>query len=245
MPDDLEKAELEAKVQTYEHIDKIREMLRLFANELLARGETHDRSKLKPAESKVFAEYTPKLKNSTYMSDEYKGFLAGMKPALDHHYANNRHHPEHHGPNGIDEMNLLDVMEMWIDWYCSSMRHANGDMRTSIEKNRERFRMSPQLARIFHRTLVDFQEGCLSTTKPQIPFVPLPPVSKEKQAWDVVYEGADKALGTVWAHTEKGARFYAHEYFGTGDPQNDSRLTVRLSSRQRPQPIDPDDPQPN
>ena len=111
--DDLHTAELEAKVQTYEHIDKIREMLRLFATELVTRGETHNRSKLKPAESKVFAEFTPKLKTSTYGSDEYKGFLRDMKPALDHHYANNRHHPEHH-EGGIDGMNLLDVLEMWV-----------------------------------------------------------------------------------------------------------------------------------
>lgn len=71
-------AELEAKVQTYEHIDKVRAMLRVFANELVARGETHDRSKLQPAESKVFGEFTPKLKGSTYGSPEYKGFLAAI-----------------------------------------------------------------------------------------------------------------------------------------------------------------------
>ena len=31
----------------------------------------------------------------TYGSDEYKACLTEMKPALDHHYAANRHHPEH------------------------------------------------------------------------------------------------------------------------------------------------------
>lgn len=160
----LAVAELEAKVQTYEHIDKIREMLRLFATELIMRGETHDRSKLKPAESKVFAEFTPKLKNSTYGSEEYKGFLRDMKPALDHHYANNRHHPEHH-EGGIEGMNLLDVLEMWIDWYCSSMRHADGDMRKSIDINEKRFSMSPQLVAIFVNTLRDLNAGTLSRNR--------------------------------------------------------------------------------
>jgi hypothetical protein len=164
--DDLHTAELEAKVQAYEHIDKIREMLRLFAVELVTRGETHDRSKLHPAESKVFAEFSPKLKTSTYGSEEYKGFLRDMKPALDHHYANNRHHPEHHFPNGIDGMNLVDVLEMWIDWYCSSMRHADGSMEKSIDINEKRFSMSPQLATIFRNTLRDLKAGELSVLKP-------------------------------------------------------------------------------
>jgi hypothetical protein len=166
---ELQLAEAEGKVATFEHIDKVRELLRLFANELLARGETHDRSKLEPAESAVFAEFTPKLKGCTYGSDEYRGFLAAMKPALDHHYANNRHHPEHHAPEdpklGIDRMNLLDVLEMFLDWRASSMRHADGDMGKSIGINEKRFAMSPQLASIFRNTLRDLQDGTLSTNK--------------------------------------------------------------------------------
>ena len=154
----------EGKVATFEHIDKIRELLRFFGNELVARGETHDRSKLSPEESDVFAKFTPKLKGSTYGSDEYKCFLAEMKPALDHHYENNRHHPEHHA-GGIDGMNLLDVLEMWIDWRASSMRHADGDMGKSIEINEKRFGMSPQLVNIFKNTLRDMLEGTLSTNR--------------------------------------------------------------------------------
>lgn len=163
-----------------------------------------------------------------------------MKPALDHHYANNRHHPEHH-QGGIDGMNLLDVLEMWIDWYCSSMRHADGSMEKSITVNEKRFSMNPQLVAIFRNTLRDLNSGNLSRNRGESQ----PTASNEKQAWDVLYEGGEKPLGTVWAHTEKGARHYAHEYFGTNDPQNDSRLTVRLSKRQRPQPLDADEPQPN
>ena len=155
---------LRGKVATYEHIDKIREILRLFASELVARGETHDRSKLSPEEADVFAEFSPKLKGCTYGSDEYRGFLAAMRPALDHHYANNRHHPEHH-EGGIDGMNLIDVLEMFIDWMVSSQRHADGDMGRSIEVSAKRFGMSTQLTNIFWNTLRDFREGALSTNR--------------------------------------------------------------------------------
>ena len=63
----------------------------------------------------TFDEYTPKLKHSTYGTDEYKGFLAGMGAGLEHHYAHNRHHPEHHA-GGVHGMNLVDLIEMLADW---------------------------------------------------------------------------------------------------------------------------------
>jgi hypothetical protein len=85
------------------------------------------------------------------------GFLRDMKPALDHHYANNRHHPEHFGEEGIDGMNLFDVLEMFIDWTASTRRHADGDIAKSIEINKKRFGMSDQLAQIFRNTVRDFK----------------------------------------------------------------------------------------
>ena len=75
-----------------------------------------------------------------------------MKPALDHHYANNRHHPEFF-KNGINDMTLVDLIELLCDWYASSKRQYNGNIRLSIEKNRERFNMSDQLIRIFENTI--------------------------------------------------------------------------------------------
>jgi hypothetical protein len=57
------------------------------------------------------------------------------------------------------------MLEMFIDWLASSQRHANGDMRRSIEINRKRFEMEPQLVHIFQNTLYDLQLGRLSTNK--------------------------------------------------------------------------------
>ena len=79
---------------TFRHIERVRNLLNVCAIELIQRGEQHDQSKLASPEVEYFTEYTPKLATCTYGSDEYKGFLAAIKPALDHHYANNRHHPE-------------------------------------------------------------------------------------------------------------------------------------------------------
>lgn len=64
--------------------------------ELDDRANKHDRSKLMSPEKELFDEFTPKLAGCTYGSDEYKEFLKGLKVALDHHYTNNSHHPEHY-----------------------------------------------------------------------------------------------------------------------------------------------------
>lgn len=125
---------------------------------MISRGEVHDLSKFSPEEVKVFTEFTPKLKGTTYMSEEYKGFLSQMAPALAHHYASNRHHPEHFGEAGINGMNLVDLLEMFVDWSASSRRHADGDVNKSIQVNKGRFKMSDQLVRIFENTVRDFPD---------------------------------------------------------------------------------------
>jgi len=75
-----------------------------------------------------------------------------MKPAVDHHYEMNRHHPEHFA-DGIDGMNLLDIVEMLCDWKAATLRHKDGDLRKSIETNAVRFKISPQLKRIILNTI--------------------------------------------------------------------------------------------
>jgi hypothetical protein len=139
---------------TQRHIDTVRKLLRIAANELLVRGELHDQSKFAPEEAEVFDEFSPKLSGMTYGSNEYKACLAAMKPALDHHYASNRHHPEFHS-GGVSSMNLIDLLEMFLDWVAAGRRHADGNIHRSIEVNSTRFGISQQLAEIMHNTARD------------------------------------------------------------------------------------------
>jgi hypothetical protein len=142
---------VDSNAETIAHIRRVQKLLHDVVANLLERARIHDASKLCEPEASVFAEMTGKLKNSTYGSEEYKGFLAQMKPALDHHYAHNRHHPEHHR-DGIKDMSLLDLIEMFCDWKAATERHANGNLSKSIELNKTRFAYSDELAAIFHRT---------------------------------------------------------------------------------------------
>ncbi len=148
----LSQDELATNAKTWEHIDLVMRLLASAQIELMRRQFTHDRSKLVAPEVSSFTEMTPKLAASTYGSEEYKQTLKHMQPAIDHHYACNRHHPEFFEA-GVDGMNLFDVLEMLIDWYAACKRHKDGDINKSIEINIDRFGLSPQLTSILRNTL--------------------------------------------------------------------------------------------
>jgi hypothetical protein len=141
--------------KTLEHIKEVGSRLNSVMVGLSIRIALHDASKLVSPEREIFDEYTPKLRDTTYGSDEYNGYLKEMKVALDHHYANNRHHPEHF-ENGIKDMILIDIIEMLCDWKAATLRHADGDILKSIEHNQKRFGYSDELKKILENTVRDF-----------------------------------------------------------------------------------------
>ena len=67
-------------VDTINHIGNVRAKLGAALRNLNDRANVHDRSKLKDPEKASFDEYTPKLRDTTYGSDEYSQYLAEMKP---------------------------------------------------------------------------------------------------------------------------------------------------------------------
>ena len=135
---------------TNKHILRVRELMYIVQNKLEQRGFVHDQSKLGPNEKPIFDRVTPLLRAMTYGSDEYKASLKELGLALQHHYANNSHHPEHY-TNGIDGMSLLDLIEMLCDWKAAGERHADGSMQRSLDVNKARFKISDQL----HAVLVN------------------------------------------------------------------------------------------
>ena len=55
--------------------------------------------------------------------------------------------------SSVNNMNLFDLIEMFIDWNAACQRHADGDINKSIEVNTIRFALSPQLVEIFKNTV--------------------------------------------------------------------------------------------
>ena len=143
--------------ETLKHIHQVTINISKFIQHLLIRANEHDSSKLKDVEVEIFRCFTPLLKESIYGSDQYKNMLIQMKSALDHHYSNNRHHPEFFDSD-IGKMNLIDIVEMFCDWVAAVKRHDNGNIYDSIEINSKRFKMSNQLKSIFINTVLYLKE---------------------------------------------------------------------------------------
>lgn len=141
----------ECQVETQKHIEMVRKYIRFMIDKIDNRGVKHDASKLESPEVEIFAEYTQKINDCSYGSDDYKQNLEGMKVALDHHYAANRHHPEHF-TGGVNDMTLVDIVEMFCDWKASTLRHNDGNLLKSIELNAERFNIDGQLKQILVNT---------------------------------------------------------------------------------------------
>ena len=143
--------------ETLSHIEMVRKCIDVVIRGLIKRAEEHDKSKMEEPELQLFVEQTHKLADSTYGSEEYTKFLKELKPALEHHYANNRHHPEHF-KKGVRDMTIVDLIEMLCDWKAATMRHSNGNLKKSIEHNKERFQMSQELIDILENSIYLFDD---------------------------------------------------------------------------------------
>lgn len=130
--------QVECLQETLKHIQRVSILMQQIIDKLFIHGLTHDKSKLYDPELSIFTQYTPELQNTVYGSKEYFECMDKMKPALDHHYKENMHHPNH-WKNGIKEMNLITMLEMLADWKAASERMKDGNLRNSIEKNQARF----------------------------------------------------------------------------------------------------------
>ncbi len=150
-----DKAEPYSSIPATEtHRIQVAKVIIELTTQLMNRVIDHDRSKMESPEVEAFDRETPKLKNLKYGTPEYTASLKALGPALDHHYANNRHHPEHFA-DGIVAMNLVDIVEMFADWVAASQRGKDGNFYKGLEISVKRFNMSPQLAEIFENTARD------------------------------------------------------------------------------------------
>jgi hypothetical protein len=134
------------------HVFYVRKNGRKLIKEFQKRLKEHDLSKLEEPELSVYAEHNDKLKLTEYGTKEYEQLLELVKPAITAHYSQNRHHPEHF-PDGINEMDLVDLLELLSDWTASVKKNKNGNIHRSIELNTKRFNISPQLAQILTNTV--------------------------------------------------------------------------------------------
>lgn len=105
---------MDFKSATMEHKTRVSIKMSALAREITRRGNVHDNSKFKTPEVEIYSAHFNELNNAKYGSPEYDKALDNIKPALNHHNAENDHHVQHF-ENGIFEMNLVQILEMLCD----------------------------------------------------------------------------------------------------------------------------------
>lgn len=147
--------EIKALVTIQRHIAIVQKYLTQLAHRLEQRALEHDLSKLSKDEFAGFVEVNRIARLYPYGSPEYKNSLEGNK-AIDLHFSRNSHHPEYH-KDGINDMTLLDVIEMVIDWQSASETYDKISFQEALPKHIERFNIDEKylwLINLIHDELI-------------------------------------------------------------------------------------------
>lgn len=129
----------------------VTKLLLSVAIELQHRALEHDASKLIDPERSGYQEVTPQLQGVPFGTPEYKALIEQMRPAVDHHKAVNRHHPEFFAA-GVSGMTLVDLVEMVMDWMAAAERNG-GDLLNNLDFLCEKYAISPDLRAILTNTV--------------------------------------------------------------------------------------------
>lgn len=146
-----------SKVMIYEHRLRLMKYLVRFIVNLNERAVIHDESKLGPNELEDYTKAMESFSANPFGTEGYDEIRKNIQKSVEHHYANNRHHPEHF-QNGINGMDLVDILEMVADWKSASENSLGGnfDMMKSITTLSEKYGISPQLTQIIVNTVKNF-----------------------------------------------------------------------------------------
>lgn len=140
---------------TQNHVIDVNKVLQVIISELSKRGKYHDYSKFSDEEWPIFQRVLDKQETAKFGTPEYEEVKKELAPALNNHYKENRHHPEHF-IDGIHGMNLVDLLEMLADWSAATKRHKDDNILNSIEFNSKKYEISDQLKTILINTVNDY-----------------------------------------------------------------------------------------
>lgn len=127
----------DSTVDAKEHRKNIMNVWGVVTNELFHRIINHDLSKLKEPERSGYDKMIPQLRETKFGTPEYYKVKEEFNKVVAHHYAVNRHHPEHF-EHGYEDMNLLDFLEHIMDCYAASLTSDTPfteGIKSVLEKN--------------------------------------------------------------------------------------------------------------
>ncbi len=134
------------------HLQIIRSNILQIIFLLSDRGIKHDQSKFSDIELQSYIKVKDKLSQLPFGSKEYEEVKSSIQPAIDHHYKHNRHHPEHF-TNGMYDMNIIDLIEMFCDWVAANKRNPQNDIHNSIDVCTDKYQVPSMLKQILHNSV--------------------------------------------------------------------------------------------
>jgi len=132
------------------HRQSVKLGLQRISDILVNRGDLHDIDKFEEAMFEDFYLNIPKFTNVSFGEIEWENAMESIK-TMNNHYAVSPHHIQHY-PNGINGVNLIDLLEMIVDW--KSANNAYGDVKLSeaLIIQKKRFGIDDQLYKIIVNT---------------------------------------------------------------------------------------------
>jgi hypothetical protein len=141
-----------AAVITHKHIARVRQLLGEFAIEMIQRGDRHDASKFEPIELEPLQRMQDLIDQegqAQFGTPQYAERTAMLGEMIVHHRANNSHHPEFYA-DGIEGMDLFDLVEMFFDWKAASERGESPTMNLGAAC--DKYGISSQMRSILFNT---------------------------------------------------------------------------------------------
>lgn len=141
----------------HKHIQSVRKKMSEIAGIIVERAEHHDESKLKDPEFSGFIQMD-KEPRYEYNSQGYKDKMKRFAWLFEHHWANNRHHPEFFKNQGgfESQANIVDIVEMLCDWTSYKKSISYTEAINIVHAQCKRFHFSETMENILLNTLRDY-----------------------------------------------------------------------------------------
>ena len=163
---DLEKEYIKTNI---DHRYYVKFFITKIIEELSHRANVHDSSKYSNDETVGFVKAIPYTNIKWGSTDIPNDIANSLQDSLLIHHSRNDHHPEYF-ENGIEDMDLIQLLELACDWRAAMIRHKNFDIDETICVGQTRFKFCDSIARILQNTLerIDTYVDAAEIVKPKM-----------------------------------------------------------------------------
>lgn len=123
-----------------------------FVQEIMIRATLHDVSKYSDGEFPGFKGATYYVRGPWGKEEIPDAVKEKLKESIDLHHTNNDHHPEYF-PSGMEDMDLIQLLELSVDWKSAMIRHGNYDIEENVRVGQQKFGYPDFFAKILCNTL--------------------------------------------------------------------------------------------